>query len=184
MWPERRSPPRRRSRPERRSCMPASRASAARRSEWPRSMSAVVRLFSRSRIRSRSSARSLCSSSWTLTTRASVPLSPSSRSRAAMASASFRSSTTPAGVHTPGRRTGPRCRHRRTMTTKSRLPRIVPPWCQAVQTACAGTTCRRRCEGRAPDSPPRLGTGLHSEMRVAPSTARSPFPPASSSRLS
>jgi hypothetical protein len=33
--------------------------------------------------------------------------------------------TTPTGLHTPGVRTGPCCRHRRAMTTKSRLPRIV-----------------------------------------------------------
>jgi hypothetical protein len=88
-------------------------------------MSLVVRLFSRSRMRSRSCERNVCSNSSALTTLTSVPAS-SSRSRSAIAAASSRSSTTPTGVHTPGRRTGPCCRHRLTMTTKSRLPRIVP----------------------------------------------------------
>jgi len=42
--------------------------------------------------------------------------------------------TTPTGAQAPGRRTGPCCRHRRTMTTKSRLPRIVRGWSQARRT--------------------------------------------------
>jgi hypothetical protein len=129
---DRRSLPDRRSRPQRRSS-PASRTNAASRSARSRSMSAVVRPFSRSRIASRSPSPSSCSSPPPLTTRASIA-APSSRSRSAITSASSRLSTTPAGVQRPGRRTGPSCRHRRTMTTRSRLPRIVQSCSQAAQT--------------------------------------------------
>ena len=123
--PDRRSRPDRLSRPERRSPVPDSPRVAACRSASSRSMSAVDRLFSRSRIRSRSSSRSLWNSSLALTARASV--STSARRTSTIASASSRLPATPIGVHTPGRRNVPCCRHRRTMTTKSRLPRIVPP---------------------------------------------------------
>jgi hypothetical protein len=90
-------------------------------------------------MRSRSCERSLCSSSRALTARASVRVS-CSRSSSAIVSASFSSSTTPAGVQAPSCRTGPRCRHRRTMTTKSRVPRIVPSSSQVS----AGRRDRRR----------------------------------------
>jgi hypothetical protein len=132
-------------------------------------MSAVVRPFSWSRIRSRSSARNLCSSSLPVITRASVPIS--SRINAAIASASSRESTTPTGAHTPGRRTGPRRRHRRTITTRSLLPRIVPPSSHSAQTAPVSRVGRaptqsptRRC---TEPYPPLLSetNGYHSERR-------------------
>lgn len=96
-------------------------------------MSPIVRLFSRARIRSRSSAPSLWSRSYALRVRTSTPAC--SRSRSAMASASSRSSATPAGVHTPTRRSSPRCRDCRMMSTKSCLARIVPQCWQPVRTA-------------------------------------------------
>jgi hypothetical protein len=126
--PERRSRPERRSKPERRSGF-ASRAAAARRRVSSRCMSLVVRLFSRSRMCSRSCERNAYSNSSALTiltSRSASSSRSSSTSSSTIAVASSRLSTTPTGVHTPGRRTEPSFRHRRTMTTRSRLPRIVP----------------------------------------------------------